>query len=82
MDGNHTALFMEFVRGREGLRRVPGLRSETGGTRDGICFVCFAFDSLKKELTHAGTSPWSVASKAEAQGLRSDARDAEIMGWR
>ena len=86
MNGNHAALFMELVDFGEWTPLRPRLRSEPRAALDGIRFVVFAFDSLKKELPHAeylavesgfeggGPGLAEFSKRSGDQGLAVDAR--------
>ena len=75
VNGDHAAFFVELVAfGDSGQWTVVSGQLPSG--------ILDADDSLAEELYHAVTSPWRVASKAEDQGARREASDAEIMGCR
>ena len=82
VDGDDAAFFVELVGCAnewtvdEWTEWISGLlscgASETCGN------VGDAVDALKQQPAHAGTSPWRLASRAEAQRVRSSASGAEM----
>ena len=73
VDGDYAAFFAELV-----ARYYSGQWAMVSGQLPGS--VHDVGDTLEESPHHAVTSPWRVASRAVAQGLRKLARSAAIMG--